>query len=140
MFKILIRCALGLFLFSLHLQSMAAGVVIVNPANSGNFTQADIQNIYLAKTKTFSDGTNAAPVNLAEGSPVRTAFEEKVCDKTDSQMKSYWAKLLFTGKAIPIKQLENDQAIIDFVGSNKNAIGYVEKSSVNGAVKIIYEF
>lgn len=140
MFKVLIRNTLGSILLLLNLESLAAGTVIVNPANSDNLTAVDIQNIYLAKVKTFSDGSTITAVNLAEGNATRTEFEKNVCDKTDSQMKSYWAKLVFTGKAIPIKQLDSDQAVIDFVASNKSAIGYINKSSATGAVKVIHEF
>lgn len=38
---------------------------------------------------------------------------------------AYWRKLLFKGKLAPPPTRATDSEIIDFVGKNANAIGYV---------------
>lgn len=114
--------------------------VIVNPANGASFTKDDLENLYLAKTKTFPSGELAIPLNQKDSSPIRVAFDSSVVGKSDAQMKSYWAKLVFTGKAVPIKQMVSDEEVIELVSKNPSAIGYVETSKVTGAVKVVLSF
>lgn len=140
MYKLIVLKFIALFFIVSHVQASADGVVIVNPANSAALSKSDVQNIFLAKAKSFPDGVSVSPVNLSENNATRSEFEDAVCEKSDSQMKSYWAKLLFTGKAIPIKQLDGDQEVIDFVSKNRDAIGYVDSSSVTDSVKVVLEF
>lgn len=120
--------------------AFAEYVVIVNPANNTTVSKADIENIYLAKTKAFSDGTLAIPLDQEDGTPIRSAFESEIVGKTEAQMKSYWAKLVFTGKAAPIKQMANDQEVMELVAKNPSTIGYVNAESADDTVKIIERF
>lgn len=122
------------------IQAHADYVVIVNPDNYATISNADIENLYLAKTKTFPDGSLAIPLNQDEALPIRSAFDNNVVGKTDSQMKSYWAKLVFTGKAVPIKQLASDQEILELVAKNPSTIGYIDASSVDSSVKVVSQF
>ena len=71
--------------------------VIVNLANTDAIKKESIASLYLAKTRTFPGGTNAIPLDRPEGSPIRVEFVSKVIEKDESQMKSYWSRLIFTG-------------------------------------------
>lgn len=122
------------------LTGMTEIVVIVHPSSSATISKTDVERLYLAKTKAFGDGTTAIPLNHAESSPTRIAFDSQVVGKSEPQMKSYWAKLLFTGKAVPIKQLSNDSEIISTVASTPGAIGYVDAVSINDSVKVVFSF
>ena len=114
--------------------------VIVNPANGDNIGKDDIQKIYLAKTKTFPGGKTAIPVDQAEGSAIRVEFITKVINKDEAQMKSYWSRLIFTGKGVPPKVLASDAEVKDLVGRNVDAIGFIDAGSVDGSVKVIGKF
>lgn len=135
-------CKIAL-LFSLALLSMistAEIAVIVHPSNSSAVSQTAVERIYLAKVKAFSDGTTVVPLNHEESDPTRVAFDSQAVGKSESQMKSYWAKLLFTGKATPIKQVANDEEMISAVSSTPGAIGYVDSASVDDSVKVVLSF
>lgn len=127
-------------LLLLPLFSYAEQVVIVHPSNSSSLSNADVANLYLAKTKTFPNGAPATPLNLSDSSATRTAFESDVVGRTESQMKTYWSRLLFTGKAVPIRQIDSDQQMVEAVASDVSAIGYVDASSVNDSVKVALTF
>jgi hypothetical protein len=60
--------------------------------------------------------------------------------KSSSQLNAYWSKLVFTGKGTPPEKLTTDQAVIDFVAANGNAIGYVDSAKVTDKVKVIATF
>lgn len=125
-------------LFSLLTQ--AQNVIIVHPGVQIDLSQQDVERLFLAKTKTFPDGGVAVPVNRQEGEKIKVAFDHRILGKNESQMKSYWAKLIFTGKAVPFKQLNSDQEVMEFVANHPGAIGYVDAANADDSVKVLFSF
>lgn len=116
---------LGCVLLAVSTLSQAEVAVIVNPANGAALDKDEIAKIYLGKSKSFSDGTKVKAVGLNSGGTV-DAFTSGVVGKSSSQYKAYWSKLIFTGKGTPPEALDSEQAVIDFVSANADAIGYVD--------------
>lgn len=131
---------LSLVLSLLPMFVCAEQVVIVHPSNTSALSDTDVANLYLAKTKTFPNGANATPLNLNDSSPLRSTFENSVVGRNESQMRAYWSRLLFTGKAVPIRQIDSDSQMVEAVASDPSAIGYVDKASVTDSVKVILSF
>ncbi|WP_166421821.1 phosphate ABC transporter substrate-binding protein [Pseudoalteromonas sp. Z1A8] len=113
--------------------------VIINPSNVSSVDADTIKKIYLGKSKSFSNGDKVNPVNQ-DGTSVTDEFNDKVVGKSSSQLNAYWSKLIFTGKGTPPEKLASDQAVIDFVSANNNAIGYIDSSKVSDKVKVIATF
>lgn len=112
-------------------------VVVVHPSNSAAIDATQIQRIFLGKEKKFSDGKEAIPINSVASYPSREQFDSNVLERSSSQVSAYWSKLVFTGKGIPPKEVENDAAVIAIVANNQNAVGYVDSAAVTGDVKVI---
>ncbi len=110
--------------------------VIVNKANGAAVTEQDIKKIYLGKQKSFSDG-NAVTVISLNDNEVNDVFNKQALQKSSSQLKSYWSKLIFTGKAKPPTEAANPNEVLQMVSSNANAIGYIDSSLVNDSVKVV---
>ena len=123
----------GLFTSS---AAIADVVVIVNPANSAAIDEEQIAKIFLGQTKTFSNGSEATPIDQKEG-PVREEFGNKLLKKNPSQLKAQWARQIFTGGAKPPKEMASDDEILKFVASTPGAIAYVDSSKVNKSVKVV---
>ncbi|MDB2356145.1 MAG: phosphate ABC transporter substrate-binding protein [Pseudoalteromonas sp.] len=121
------------------LNTFAEVAVIVNPANSNQLDANAIKKIYLGKSKSFDDGVKVNPVNQ-DGNSVADEFNDKVVGKSGSQLNAYWSKLVFTGKGTPPEKLSNDQAVIDFVSSNTDAIGYIDSAKITDNVKVVGKF
>ena len=115
--------------------SFAELTVIVNPANDSAITSKDIQRIFLGKEAKFPNGTQAIPINLSSGGATREAFDEKILERSSSQVSAYWSKLVFTGKGIPPKEVTSDAEVVSLVAKNPSLIGYVDSSSLTDAVK-----
>ena len=81
-----------------------------------------------------------AGILTGEYCEVRKKFDSTVVGKTESQMKAYWARLIFTGKAVPLKELANDQEIITLVEKNPSTIGYIDNANVTNKVKVLFTF
>jgi ABC-type phosphate transport system substrate-binding protein len=118
-----------------------SGVAVIVNANNGNTMSAsDVTRIFLGKKKTFPDGSEAIPVDQAEGSATRSAFISTVLKKNDQQIKAYWAQLLFTGKGTPPKEVGGSAHVKKLVAENPALIGYIDSGDVDGSVKVVYEF
>jgi ABC-type phosphate transport system substrate-binding protein len=76
---------------------------------------------------------------MKEGSSTRTEFVTGILKKSEQQYKAYWAKLLFTGKGNPPKELESSADVKAEVAANKNAIGIIDVADVDDSVKVVYQ-
>ena len=113
-------------------QAWADVVVIVSSKSTATTMTADeISQIFLGKS------TAMKPVNNA--SPIRSQFYKLVTGRDEAQVKATWAKLVFTGKALPPKEMTSTADVVKAVAADPNAIGYVERSAVDPSVKVIYE-
>ncbi len=130
--------ALTLFIGAL---AQAEVAVIVSASNgNGSLDKDTIERIFLGKTSSFPDGSQAIPVDQNEGSAAREAFNDKVLGKSSSQLKAYWSRLIFTGKGTPPKESGSDADVVSLVAKNPNLVGYVDAAAVDGSVKVVYTF
>ena len=116
-----------------------AGVVVVVSAKSSvsNLTTEQVSDIFLGKTSRFDDGGQAVPVDQAAETADSEAFRDKVTKKSASQLKSYWSKLVFTGKAQMPKQVSDGKEVKTLISANPNMIGYMDSSLVDSSVKVV---
>ncbi|WP_273526562.1 phosphate ABC transporter substrate-binding protein [Pseudomonas sp.] len=112
--------------------AQAEVAVIVNSAAAKTPSQSDVANIFLGKDKSMKG------VDQAGWNPVKEAFYAAVTSKNESQLKSYWSGLIFTGKGQPLSSVADDAAVVAKVGAEADAIGYVDSAAVNGSVKVLF--
>jgi ABC-type phosphate transport system substrate-binding protein len=107
-------------------------VIVVNPQNPATrmFTEQAAQ-FFLGKSSMFT------PVDLPESSPIRAQFYRKVTGKDVGEVKAIWSRLVFTGKAAAPKEYRTSAEVKKAVAADPNAIGYIEKSALDGSVKAI---
>ncbi len=118
--------------------SIAGVVVIVNPQNSvSSLSSKDLRNIYRLKKTTWASGEKIEAVNLDKKDPVREKFSEAILKKDPAAMEKFYLKRALAGKGQPPKVLSSSTAVKDFVGSNKNAIGYIDAKDADDSVKIL---
>jgi ABC-type phosphate transport system substrate-binding protein len=107
--------------------------VVVNPkAAEATMSKEQIAQFFLGKS------TAMTPIDQADSSPIRAEFYKKVADKDAAQAKALWSKLVFTGKATMPKEVADNAAVKAAVAANPKAIGYIDKSAVDGSVKVVY--
>ena len=133
-----VKSATAIALLTLAQAASAQVAVIVNPKSTiANLSPEQVSSIFLGKSNTLPSGSTAAPVDLPDGSPVHEQFYTKATGKTSAQVKATWARLTFSGKATPPKELGSSADVKKFVAANPDAIGYIEKSAVDGTVKAV---
>ncbi len=127
-----IRILCGAAVLGLAAMAQAEVAVIVNPAAAKAPSQSDVANIFLGKDKSMKG------IDQAGWTPAKEAFYAGVTSKNESQLKSYWSGLIFTGKGQPLPSVADDTAVVAKVAAEADAIGYVDASAVNGSVKVLF--
>jgi len=113
-------------------------VVIVNPKNpAANLTPEQVSAIFLGNSTTFPDGGSVTLTDQPEAAGIRGTFYQKATGRSVAQVKATWARLTFSGKGTPPKELKSDADVKAFVASDPKAIGYVDASAVDGSVKAV---
>lgn len=133
---ILVAC-LGLITSTLAWPEIA---IIVHPSNTNSLDMNDIRRIYLGKTTTFPNGGQVISIDQQQGHDIRINFNRTVLNKSERQVKTYWAQMLFTGKGTPPRMAKDDAEVIKLVSENPALLGYVNASSVDHSVKVAIEF
>lgn len=136
--KMKIKCLLSAIVISSS--CLADVAVIVHPSNNNVLDSSIVSRIFLGKEKSFADGNQTVPVNQEEGNAVTEEFNADVLNKSSSQLKAYWSKLVFTGKGSPPIDVANDADVIKLIATNPNMIGYVDASKVDDSVKVVGTF
>ncbi|WP_088329545.1 phosphate ABC transporter substrate-binding protein [Lacimicrobium sp. SS2-24] len=130
----------GFALMFLSFSVFAEIAVIVHPSNTDTLSQEEIQRVFLAKTKTFPSGEQAVPIDFDDSVAVKNDFIGQVLNRNSSQIKAYWAKLVFTGKAQPPKTVASDDEMLKLIAANPNMIGYIDASKVSPDVRVVGTF
>lgn len=113
--------------------------VIVHPSNGAALDKDSIQRIYLGKTRAFPGGGEAVAISMEEGSAAEGDFTKNVLGKSPKQLKAYWAKMVFTGKGTPPRQIDSAAEMVNLISANPNLIGFVPAGSAGGA-KVVGKF
>ena len=122
----------------LNATAQADLVVIAHPSNAESQVSLDtVRDIYLGKMTTFPGGGKLAAVDQKDGSPAKADFQAKVLRMNADQVKTYWSKLIFSGQGTPPRVMGNNAEVRGWVASNPNGIGYIDKASVDGSVKVL---
>lgn len=105
-------------------------VVIANPA-AGSISKDQIADVYLGKDSSFT------PIDQPESAAIRADFYKKATGRDLAQVKATWSRLTFSGKAQPPKEVADAAAVKKAVAADPKTIGYIDKSAVDGTVKVI---
>lgn len=117
-----------------------AEVLVVTGANSPSITVSRnlVSDLFTGKVAFLPGGATAVPVDQPESNPLREEFYSKVSNKSVAQVKACWAKLYFTGRGVPPREGAGSDDVKKMVNSMPGAIGYIERASLDGSVKIIF--
>lgn len=68
---------------------------------------------------------------------VRERFYLLLVNLPLAQVRSYWARLYFTGQAQPPHQTESDEETLQVVSDNRGAIGFLPPEKVDRRVRVV---
>ena len=129
-----LAAAIMFFSISAH----AEIVLIAHPSN----TQAQIsldtaRDIYLGRMTMLPGGGKVIAVDQKDNTPAKIAFQEKVLKMKPGEVKAHWSKLIFSGAGVPPSVVGGNNEVRNWVASNPNGLGYIDKQAVDSSVKIL---
>ena len=111
----------------------AQGVVLVS-ARAGGIPELDrdtAAQLYLGRRTSLPDGRSARLLDLPAG-PERDLFYERLTAKNPSQIRAYWSRMVFTGRAHPPHEANDQEDALRRVLTDPSALAYLPAASVVG--------
>lgn len=112
--------------------------VIAHPSLKDTLNADQVRRIYMGKTSQLPSGSHATPVIVKQSDEMHARFARTVLNRSTKQLRSYWAKRLFTGKSKPPLAVQSLQEMKELVSSNEGYIGYMLLSDTDASVKTIF--
>jgi ABC-type phosphate transport system substrate-binding protein len=125
-------------LLATHASAEELAVVVNAKVAVDKLTAEQVSQLFLGKVGALPNGTAVFPVDQSESAPARELFYTKVLKRSLTDAKTYWSKMVFTGKGQPPKEVGNSADVKKLIASNPNLIGYIDKSAVDDSVKVVY--
>ena len=118
-------------------QEAAGYKIVVNAANSSaGETKSTLTKIFLKKVREWDDKVKVTPYDLDDKSEARKAFSEAIHGKNVSAIKSYWQRMIFSGRDVPPDEIATEADLLKRIAADKGAIGYVSaKTALPEGVK-----
>lgn len=135
-FPKIITAILALNLFSIHLATADIVIVMANNAKLSSIDLKQANRVWLGKAKKINS-EKIEPLEQSDSSTIHAEFHKLVTQKKPSELKSYWGRLIFSGKYFPPKVLQSDTEVKSWLSANPNSIGYIDASSVDDTVKVL---
>lgn len=137
-------CVLLAFLTALPLPLLAAGtsaapeIVVVTSAHGAiaSLSPQQAEQLYLGRVRHLADGT---PVSLADlpAGPVRDRFYERLTGKNPAQIRAYWSRMVFTGRALPPDEVADIDALRVRLANDPRLIGYMPAAAAGEELRIL---
>lgn len=112
--------------------------VVVNKGNPATvLTQEELRPVFQTTKTQWSDGVKADPVNLSDDDPARQAFDMAVLGLDPDRVARYWIDRKIRGGERPPRKVPSSGAAARAVASERGAVGYVHRSDLNPALKVV---
>ncbi|MGH8492075.1 MAG: hypothetical protein ACRERR_03055 [Moraxellaceae bacterium] len=129
------KAFIGLFLISSTVFAQAELVVVTNINSSANsIPLSQLSRIFLGQSSAYPDGSSAIPLDI--NGETRNQFYRDVLKKSPEQVEKYWARMIFTGKAQPPREVKSAD-VKSVVAETPGAISYMDSSKVDASLKIL---
>lgn len=123
-----------LFAAAVMLSALAgarAEIVVIGNQAAGPLSKEQAADVFLGKA------TSRTPVDQPESAPIRAEFYKQLTGRTLAQVRSTWSRLVFSGNGQLPKEMPDAAAVKKAVAADPKTVGYIDKSAVDGSVKVL---
>lgn len=137
-----IRFILSVFLFfcfASQANTDNAYAVFTLNQDINKLTKSKVRMLYRGKIK-YIQGEKIELSDWSQSNPVRNDFYQVLLGKDIAQMNAYWARLSFSGKARPPKEITPDSinTLLDWVSAKNSRIGYAPIALLPDNANVLY--
>lgn len=103
-----------------------AEVILVTSADSNveALSREEAEQLYLGRRSSLADGRPLLLLDLPPG-PVRDHFYRVLTGKNPSQIRAYWSRMVFTGRALPPRESTSPADARRLLLENPGTVGYL---------------
>lgn len=94
------------------------------------------ERLFLGRLEALPDGVVINPVDLPQG-PIRDQFYLRLTGKNPNQIRAYWSRLVFAGRAVPPKQAQSVAEVKSLVNKFTDLVGYIPIAEVDNTVRVL---
>jgi ABC-type phosphate transport system substrate-binding protein len=113
-------------------------LVIVHSSNSStSLDKGAVRAHFLKQKAEWSDGAKVRPAD--QDSDLKGSFVSKVLGMTSTEYERYWLERKYAAAEAPPKKVDDDEAMLKYVGASKGSIGFIDAASLgdNKKVKVV---
>ncbi|MFG6466710.1 hypothetical protein [Roseateles sp. BYS87W] len=112
--------------------------VVVHTSNpQRNLTQKEAVDLFMGRSRAFSNGDFALIFDLPRDNPRRAAFYEALTGMSVAQVNSYWSRLMFSGQSVPPQALPDETAVANLLRRNPSALGWLSKEPSDAGLRTV---
>ncbi|WP_218642685.1 hypothetical protein [Colwellia sp. UCD-KL20] len=136
------RCLLFFILNSLVSLQVSANDLYAVFTLSSDFeplTKSKVIMLFRGKTK-YLQGKKIELSDWPQNNNIRHEFYQKLLGKDLAQMNAYWARLSFSGKARPPKEIDNGsvESLVEWLAVKRFRIGYAPIDLLPANANVLY--
>ena len=133
--RILLMAAILMFVSSVA-GAQAVRVIANLSVKVDSISASELKSVFLEERSSLRDGSHVEPV-LARGGPAHEAFLRHYLGRSDADLRTYYRRLVFTGRGSMPKALASDAEIAAYIAKTRGAIGYVSPESSADGVRTL---
>ncbi|MEM7256264.1 MAG: hypothetical protein AAF404_02640 [Pseudomonadota bacterium] len=112
-------------------------VVVTHPDNRDDITRKDLYRLYFGKHTSMPGGAQLIPI-LNDGDEEQLRhFSSTMLQRSSQQLRSYWARQLFTGKGNPPVRVKSAVDVKKMIADNPQFIGYLWESELDSSLRVV---
>jgi len=125
-----------LIILATLIQAQPISVVVSKNFDVADLSKFQVKRIFLSITNKVD--SNKVKVYEIKNTSYKKEFYQNVSGKSLGQLRSYWARLIFTGKAQAPKQLQDVKELIAKMQEDNRVISYVLSSQITSDMRVLY--
>ena len=88
---------------------------------------SELKSVLMGEKQRWGNGTKVAIVLMKTSTPIGKIVSKKIYDMSADEVKGYWLKISFAGKADAPKFCNTAEELMSYVAENAGAIGILDK-------------
>jgi hypothetical protein len=114
--------------------------IVVVTADAGPvkaLSRSEAEQLYLGRRTTLDNGLSVSLVDLPSGA-VRNQFYQLLTGKNPGQIRAYWSRQVFTGRALPPREAASIEEARELLIADPASIGYLPESELDKRLRVLF--
>jgi hypothetical protein len=98
---------------------------------------SELKSVLMGEKQRWSNGKKVVIALMKTSTPLGSIVSKKVYDMSGDEVKGFWLKISFAGKADAPKFCNTVEELLSYVSENEGAIGILDKITDTHDVKVV---